>query len=515
MIVGYEHAVLKFLGELPLKFGMTLTLAVILFGVYFFMARERAKHVPVSVFAVFLTTLILYLVLIFHESRQFEWMKLWEQAYLWTKFLAYLGTSYFFMKAVDLLLVEDYFIAKKGAHIPELVRFLLLIFGLVAAALILLRTVMGIDVVALVAIPTVAAAMIGFALQDTLKRLFAGLILGKVIRIGDWVSVAGTEGRVVKMDHAHVSIVTRADDLVMIPNDVAVQKDILDYNKPTPKHALTVLVEATYDAPPLRVRAVLVETAKGVPGVLHNPTPKAFPWAYKDSSIEYRLKFWFNDYVQADDLKGEVLTYVWYAFKRHHIEIPYPQRTIHMTKAEESEQGRVRERQRNLEALREIDFLAVLSPEELEKVAHGAEIRTYLPGETVIHQGENTAAEFFLIHEGNAEVCLEEEGESSVIATVWPGQFFGELSLLTGEPRSATIVAKTRLEVLVLTKDVFARPLMMNPVLAERISEALVKRKADMTAKLKDHALHHHESDSHREEVRSLSASIRKFFGIA
>lgn len=515
MTLFSEHEELRFMEDLLLELVGTLALAAILFGLYFFLARKRAKKVPLSFFAVFLFTLSLFVILIFNESELIHSVKLWEPVRLWTKFFAYLGTVYFIMKAADLLLVEDYFIAKKGLYVPALARLLLLICGLVVASLILLRTVMGINVVALVAIPTAAAAVIGFALQDTLKRLFAGLILGKVVRVGDWVCVAGTEGRVVKVDHTHVSIVTRADDLVMIPNDVAVQKDILDYNKPTTKHALTVSVEATYDAPPLRVRAVLVEAAKGVPGVLHNPTPKAFPWAYNDSSVEYRLKFWFNDYVQADDIKGDVLTYVWYAFKRHHIEIPYPQRTIHMTNAEESEHAIAGERQRILEALRRIDFLTVLTPEELEKVARGAEIRTYLPGETVFHQGETGAAEFFFLLEGDAEVRLGKEDEASVIAMLRPGQFFGELSLLTGEPRSATIVARTRLEVVDLTKDVLARPLMENPVLAERISEVLVKRKANLMAQQKDHASHRGEGDGKREEVRSLSASIRTFFGIA
>src|SRR5207245_5981813 len=97
---------------------------------------------------------------------------------------------------------------------------------------------MGINVVALVAIPTVATAVIGFALQDTLKRFFAGLMLGKLVRVGDWVRLAGQVGRVIKVDLGHVTILTPTDDFVMIPNNLVAQQEILNYNKPTTRHEI-------------------------------------------------------------------------------------------------------------------------------------------------------------------------------------------------------------------------------------------------------------------------------------
>ncbi len=503
---------LKLLYELLLKLGVMFILAAALFGVYILMARKRAKKAPQSFFTISVVTLALYVLLILNESELFGRVKLWEGVYLWTKFAAYLGTAFLLLKAMDILLLEDYLIIKKGFYIPELLRLLLLFTGLAVAGIIFLRTVIGINVVALVAIPTAATAVIGFALQDTLKRFFAGIMLGKLVRVGDWVRLAGQVGRVVKVDLGHVTILTPTDDLVMIPNNLVAQQEILNYNKPTPRHARTVLVDASYATPPLQVQTVLVETAKAVPGVLHEPAPQAFVAAYKDSSIQYRLTFWGKDYGYAGVIEGQVLSYIWYAFQRHSIEIPFPQRTIHITKAEDEHQVMVAKRERILGALSRIDFLSVLSPEELETVAQQAAVRVYLPGEAVVRQGD-AGAEFFIILEGTADVRRGEGGKAATVATLHPMQFFGEMSLLTGEPRSATIVAQTKLEVVVVTKAVLERPIMVNPLLAEQIGTVLAERKSGLAA-VQENLEHRDESTEVVEHWRtSLGSRIRRFFG--
>jgi small-conductance mechanosensitive channel len=499
--------------RLFLRLGVTVTLAALLFGVYFLLARKRAKRIPLSFFAVFITTFVLYLMIVILDQIELPDGSVWESASPWIKFAAYLGTAFFLIKAVDLVLLEDFLIAKKGLYIPDLLRLLFLITGVAIAALIFLRTLMGINVIALVAIPTAATAVIGFALQDTIKRFFAGITLGKLVRVGDWVMVVGREGRVTSVDLGHLTILTREDDLIMIPNNIVLQQDILNYNRPTTKHGRCVLVDATYDASPVEVQRILTEAAKSVTGVLTEPSPRAYVADFKDSSIQYKLKFWIEDYVNAPQMDGQVLTYVWYAFKREGIEIPFPQRTIRMTKTEEGAELAAKEHERSFAALRGIDFLSVLSQEELGALAQQAQIRVYLAGEVVFHQGDE-GAELFFILDGHADVKVG-EGTDSVVTTLNPMQFFGEMSLLTGERRSATIVAQTRLEVLVLHKEAVARPLKSNPLLVERMSTVLVQRKSGLAAH-QERASRRGEGDGDREhQVQSLGLRIKKFFGLA
>jgi len=172
----------------------------------------------------------------------------------------------------------------------------------------------------------------------------------------------------------------------------------------------------------------------------------------------------------------------------------------------------VAKRERILGALRRIDFLSVLSPEDLETVAQQAAVRVYLPGEAVVRQGD-AGAEFFIILGGSAEVRRGEGDKVATVATLHPMQFFGEMSLLTGEPRSATIVAQTKLEVVVINKAVLERPILGNPLIAERIGTVLAERKSEM-ATVQENLEHRGEPSEVVEHRRkSLGSRIRSFFG--
>lgn len=490
--------------ELFLQVGATVTLAIVLFGVYFFMARKRARKVPLHVFTIFAVTTILYIVLLLDESDIVEFVDLWEHVHLWIKFAAYLGTAFLIIKAIDLLFVEDFLVTKKGFYVPNLLRMLFVLTALIIVGLISLRLVMGINVIALVAIPTALTAIIGFALQDTIKRFFAGLTLGELVRVGDWVCVAGREGRVLNVDLSYLSILTREEYLVMIPNNVVLQEHIVNYHKPTPRHARTATVNIGYGMPPLEAQKILQDAAKAVSGVLHDPAPRVFISAFKDTAIEYRVMYWMDEHGNGPETEGQVLAYVWYALKRQGFEMP-----VVPMPAQERQAAAYRER--ILTALQHIDFLSVLSPEDMKGLAEQVTTRLYLPGEVVIHQGEE-GSELFFILEGEAEVLVGEDPDSA-LTTLKPLQCFGEMSFLTGERRSATIVAHTRLEVLVLNKDAVARALKNNPALVERMSQILVERKSGLV-KFKEQVAHRKVGHEHDDQARTLGARIREFFGI-
>ena len=97
---------------------------------------------------------------------------------------AYLSAAFFLLTTLDTLIIREWFITRKGRYIPDAVRNLLLGAEVVVAAVIILRLVLNVNVVALVALPTVAAAVVGVALKDTLARLFAGIELGKIVKEG-------------------------------------------------------------------------------------------------------------------------------------------------------------------------------------------------------------------------------------------------------------------------------------------------------------------------------------------
>ena len=277
-------------GTLLLKLGLTgLGIVLGLVALVYF-ARRRQKGLPVSVVVVLVGTSLLASTLLLSSSGVVA--PLPSQTRAWLEFTTYLGVSFVLLKLVDLLIIGDHLIDRKGAYIPDVLRTVFLFVGLTVVVLVILRLVMNINVIALVALPTVATAVVGVALRDTLVRFFAGISLGKMMRVGDWVSVMDKEGVVTDIGFGHVTLRTRDSDYVALPNNNVIQAGLINYSRPTTAHGCHILVEAAYRTPPAQVRAVLADAASAVGGVLTKPAPEAMVEAFKDSGIQYRLRFW-------------------------------------------------------------------------------------------------------------------------------------------------------------------------------------------------------------------------------
>jgi len=434
-------------------------------------------------------------------------------AHPWLTFIAYLVVSFVVLKTLDLLFIEDYLIEKLGKYIPRILRMIILVVGLTLAGLVLLRAVLEVDPLALIALPTIATAVVGFSLKDVIARVASGIQLGRMIHVGDWVTLMDNEGVVTDLAFDYITIKTRALDYIMLPNDVVSQSKIINHSRPETLSARAIFVEANYAHPPMQVKQILMQSALAVPGVVADPTPISYVQEFKESGIAYKLKFYLNDYANRERIEGEVMAYIWYAFQRNGIEIPYPQRVVHTTQPPDVTALRTIELAGIEEQFRGIDFLAVLDAHALHMLAEHAQKRVYLSRELVVREGEQ-GEEFFVIMEGEADVVIKTGAQTTRVATLKIGQFFGEMSLLTGTPRSATVQAKSQLTVTVIGKNAMRQVLSRNPNLADQFGMILTARQselattretADRTARLRPGA----------EDGNSLTARILSFFGLS
>lgn len=454
--------------------SLLLLIAVLMVGLLgmAYLAHRRQRTVSAKVVGTAAIALVVVGAWILCQAEVFG--PLPKTVLAWMTVAAYLAAGLFVLVLLDILIIEEFMIERRGRYIPDVVRNLLLGAELVAVALVVLRLVMGIDVVALVALPTVATAVIGVALKDTFARFFAGVELGKVIKVGDWINTMDKEGRVTHIEMEHVTLVTREQDHVTLPNDAVIAAGIINYTRPTTTHICAIEVEATYQKSPLEVCRVLVEAAVGVEGVLPEPKPIALVTAFNESGIQYRLKFPIADYARHPSISSAVRAYVWTAFHRNDIEIPFPQRVLHQAAA--SSQASATTAARHIVGrLGAIDIFAVMNREQLETLAASSVVQDYLPGERVIRQGE-PGEHLYVILKGRAEVRVQQDGLQSTVATIDEGKFFGEMSLLTGEPRSATVVAVTHVQLLAVGREAIAPLLNHDGVLIERISEVVAQR---------------------------------------
>jgi len=405
-------------------------------------------------------------------------------------------------------------------ELPRIVRDVLRLAIIVLAVLFALKAFMGFEPTALIATSTVLSAVIGLAMQDVLANIFAGVSLqiGKPFRVGDWVTVYNQTGTVVSTSWRATRIKTRDNHLIEIPNANIAKTEIYNYSVPTPLQRRDVEIGVVYGAPPNKVKRVLREAALAAQGVLSQPEPDVLLTNYGDFAITYRLRYWLNDFGDVPRTEDRIMTNIWYHFKRAGLAIPFPIRDVTLRQVDEAAEGRAEEaRLGRVQAyLDQVDLLAGLSPADRKNLAAAAAERHYAAGERIARQGE-AGAEFFLVASGEVRVTVrQEDGRAINLGTYSAGYFFGEMSLLTGEPRLATVTALADTEVLVLDKEEFQEFLAARPKVAGKLSRAIEKRQAILERELAEAGEVEAAAAVHEEYTREkVLKKIKEFFDLS
>lgn len=421
----------------------------------------------------------------------------------------------FGITGVIALLVFDILLARARVNVPELVRDILQAVAFVVIIIGVLQS-HGVNLVGLITTSAVLTAIIGFSLQSTLSNLFAGLTLQMdgTLNGGDWVKVDDKVGRVLEIKWRSTLLVTRGGDLIIVPNSQMLGNQVTNYSRPTPQHRVTLRMGFGYQHPPNDVKRMLLQAVRGIPGVAAAPEPEAFPVEFGDSSVNYHLRFWIDDMNRELVVEGEVYTRVWYAAKRAGIEIPFPIRTVYMNQVTDEATARERERETaaRTRALSVTELFQGLEPADLVLVAGAMQTVRFSPGELVIRQGD-PGDSMYVIERGEVAVRLEVDGAEREVATLGPGKFFGEMSLLSGEPRRATCAAKTDTTCYVVDKEAFHRVLELKPRIVEDISTVLGARQSELEAERENLGA---EARARRaaENSSRLMRRIRDFFNL-
>jgi small-conductance mechanosensitive channel/CRP-like cAMP-binding protein len=358
----------------------------------------------------------------------------------------------------------------------------LLYFGV---ALVIFRE-MGAEFGSILTTSAVLTAVIGLSLQETLGNLFAGLAIQaqRPFEIGDWVQLGAEDApaRVTEINWRATKLITVDNVEVTIPNGLLAKSAIRNFTKPLPITARIIKVQAPYDVPPHRVEAALIQAAVGCPGVMNEPPPVVMLTQYADNGIEYGLRYSIDDFNLRNRIDSDVRRRVWYSTRRSGIDMPFPVRDVHIRQTHEAtaqahqlEQSRLR-----LRLIKSVDFLAGLPDAALEQLARTSKLCLYGRDEEMVRQGE-PGSDLFIVKSGEAVVTVKQDRSDPIeVARLHRGSIFGEMSLVTGAPRNATVRTESICEVLVIGHDEFASVLEEYPDIAQRISDVLATRQAEL-----------------------------------
>ncbi len=407
--------------------------------------------------------------------------------------------------------------------VPRMMADVLLVVTLIVYAIYRLNVV-GVNLASLITTSAVLTGVIAFSMQEMLGNLWGGIALqaDNTCRIGDWVRVDGVVGQIIGIRWRCLAVATNDGETVMMPNAQLVKGRVtvlarrgdmkVPWRRPVEFHV-------EYDVPPSRVIAV-VEAALAraeIPNVAVEPHPVCTCKSFDDSSIDYVVLYWLNDPFKDLVTDSQIRAHVYATLARHHMVMPLPQRVL-LTPDAVVAHGQTADAKRlasRLDVLSRLSLFAALTDGERRALTAELSDAPYVDGDVISREGD-VSDSLFILAAGTVEILRgtsDGSGQRARLAESTAPNHFGELGLLTGKARSATVVARGDVLCYRLEKRGFDAILKARPEIAEPLSQVLAAREAanDATLQAMDEAARRKKASGTAGE---LLRKIRLFFDL-
>lgn len=372
-------------------------------------------------------------------------------------------------------------IPRLGMKPPRILEELLIL--LVYVGWFLLRlSYAGLDLSSLLASTAVITAVIAFAMQDTLGNILSGLALqlDHSIHIGDWIHVDQINGRVVQVQWRHTAVRTLPGELILIPNSQLMKSQVMiTGGSSAPKRLRTVEFYCGFDvAPHVLIPVMERELANAdLINISTDSGPICAVLDFADGMICYGIRYWLTNPETPAGTDSMIRRHIYAIFKREGWNMAAPFRNIRMSDrhSDGTEAAASRQQAYRMEILRGLSLFSVLTSQELTQLGESLSFLPYIEGSIIARQDEVGDC-LFIVIKGEIDVLLEANGQQRSLAVLKSGQVMGEMSLMTGEPRRATLKALTDVECYALSKRGFEAIVRQRPELADSFAQLLAER---------------------------------------
>ena len=376
----------------------------------------------------------------------------------------------------------------------------------------------GMSLTGIVTAGGATAIVIGIALQNVIQDLFSGLSINfdGSYAIGDYLTIYSEQFPDAK--YGRVSGITwrttflRLEDgrRLMLPNRLVTTNPMLNHSRPPGAKRLSVKVLVDVRFPAERAMSILLgEAFKAVrqSGLARTPEPSVVLTNLGHDAVSYEVRFYANpDEIEPAAAQSKVAELLHAALLHHRLPSPTQQVELTPPPPGEREYGEMEVR----DALAGVDlFIDILNEEQIMALANECQVTEFARDETFIRQGETTAS-MFVILEGAARVSVDTaNNEKQDVAVLGAGEVVGEMSLMTGAPRTATVTAITPMRVLEITKPPVEALLKASPDLLERFGRVLAQRQLELAE------LHHalRKEDIEDDLLSRMKAFFSRVFG--
>ncbi len=461
------------------------------------------------------------LTLVIHEVLEVSGALVWSARFkLWSD----LFESFTIVHLATLMIFDALLPALSMATVA-LTSDLVLAAGYIFSTIVVLRGA-GLDFSGVVTTSAVVSGVLALSLQTTLGNVIGGvaLQLDGSIHVGDWIQLdSGKQGKVREIRWRHTVVETRDWDTLIVPNAALLAQNITILGKRDGRsgpHRMWVYFNVDFRFAPARVIEVVRDAMLAAPieRVADDPKPSVICYDLardgKDSFAYYAVRYWLTDLAVDDPTSSVVRTRIYAALTRAGIPLAHPTSALQVQMHDpELDRQRVdRHRDERALAIGSVKLFETLTLEERQELAGHLHRAPYTQGEVITRQGA-VAHWLYLLLAGTADVKLTVDGETKVIAHLEAPGFFGEMGLMTGDPRTASVIASSDVECFRLDKEGFRSILEKRPQIADEVSGLLAHRKVELMAARED--LSEEAKASQRESLQAeMGSRIREFFGL-
>jgi len=483
----------------------------------------KAVRAPLALFAVFLV-----LGLSYQDLLQRIWSEVSEQSRrtlnYGTQIGIWLSGAYLLIRLVNVFFWDRLIAAALGQPVPRLLKDLLGGVILAFAAMGIVGIVFGQSVTGIWATSGAIGIVVGFALKTAILDVYTGLAVNidRSFRIGDWLDIHHRDfkeplfGKVLQINWRTTHIQLENNNIVMLPNSTIGVTSVTNYSFPSDVTRFEVPVVLDAAVPTERALRILLAAAKGAigkKGPVADPEPRVLVGELADAGVKYKVRYYLRvSEVSPSTGRSTVLASILEHLARAGLSTANPRQEIMLGRLLKIP-GDLSEIDKRMAMLRRIDlFQGALEPLELQELAKTMLMRQWKSGQAIIREGE-TGASMFVLSEGLAYVDQQGDHGSVRVAQVAPGQTFGEMSLLTGEPRSATVTAATDVIALEIAKDEVESLLVRRPEIAELMSAIVAERRLRSIQALADAPPERKEAQK-QTLYREILGKMKRFFGL-
>lgn len=471
------------------------------------------KNIQRIIFPLFIFLVFILLVIyddIFINAAALKQLKLLADAMYYLVHIGLLISGAHLLNVVIRIFFWDTLISKTiNGKVPGLLIHFFSLLVYLFTILIIINQIFGQSLTAIWATSGVLALVLGFALRNMILDLFTGLAVNieRPYQIGDWVEINTNNakpdiaGQVIDINWRATRLRTEEEKTVIIPNSLMNEFVVFNYSSSDSKIRFETVIPIDYSVPIEQAKTILFSGARKVlteKGFFTKPEPNIIVSEMNEFGVIYLVRYWINPWRgiyptnARSVVNNSILDYMYLSGLRP----SFPKEEVYYSKQQpktvDFESGEFKEN-----VIRNVSLFSSLTDQERSELSSRIVQKSYCEGDVLIKINEDGDS-MFVLSEGLLDIRIGNDGvNSKKVGDIYPGNFFGEMSLLTGEKRSATITAVKDSIVFEIKKEHVKELFRKNPEILKDITRLVAERRA--------HNIDALESDQSAGEVNSVN----------